>query len=339
MIPGEFLTFPAYAGVIGKAGRMMIQFIPVQGGSHAFPESSCDPSGCLSTGKGSGCVIAVGSNHVCVLSFEDGLGGGDETGIRIAAAAAGCGILMPEIEDGVVRMRAAHGGLLRVGRDAVVEIHSLGGMRIDILAHGLPVVKNQLVAEIWFEPGQVGTAGLSRAEEICHRCHPVIDVLPFRESKVGILIVSRHGIVPALLEILASLRRRIAELGSLVVGELTLNGEMDAETVVRWLSESGADMLVMVGTPAPGEKDWLADRFVTPSGQSTTLGQISLMPVFREGKSDPVPVLRLSGQILEDRGLVAEILIPRFLAGVHANPEEDGREYDRAGNFPRLFRG
>ncbi|KAB2891860.1 MAG: hypothetical protein F9K32_02650 [Desulfobulbaceae bacterium] len=133
---------------------MMIQFIPVQGGAHAFPESSCDPSGCLSTGKGSGCVIAVGSDHVCVLSFEDGLGGDDETGVRIAASAAGCGILMPEIEDGGVRM-----------------------------------------------------------------------------------------------------------------------------------------------------------------------------------------VLRLPGPILEDRGLIVEILIPRFLAGVHANPEEDGREYDRTGNFRRLPRG
>ena len=163
----------------------MIQFIPVQSGTHPFPESPGEPSVCLNTGKGSGCVISFGCNHVCVLSFEDGLGGGDETGTRIAAAAAGCGILMPEIEDGVVRMRAAHGGLLRVERDAVVEIHSLGEMRIDILAHGSPVVKNQLVAEIWFEPGQVGTVGLSKVEEICHRCHPVIDVLPFRESKIA----------------------------------------------------------------------------------------------------------------------------------------------------------
>lgn len=318
---------------------MMIQFIPVQGGTHVFPESPCDPSGCLSAGKGSGCVIAVGSNHVCVLSFDDGLGSGDETGIRIATAAAGCGILMPEIEDGVVRMRAAHGGLVRVERDAVVEIHSMGGMRIDILAHGLPVVKNQLVAEIWLEPGQVGTAELNRAEEICHRCHPVIDVLPFRESKIGILIVFRHGLVPALLEILASLRRRIAELGSAVVGELTLNGGLDAETVARWLSESGADMLVLVGTPASGEKGWLADRFVTPNGQPITHGQISLMPVYREGRSDPVPVLCLPGPILEDRGVISELLIPRFLAGVQVNPEEDGREYDRTGNFLRLFRG
>ena len=317
----------------------MIQFIPVRGGTHSFPESPGDHSGCLNTGKGAGCVISVGCNHVCVLSFEDGLGGGDETGMRIAAAAAGCGILMPEIEDGVVRMRAAHGGLLRVKRDAVVEIHSLGGVRVDILAHGLPVVKNQLVAEIWFEPGQVGTVGLSKVEEICHRCHPVIDVLPFRESKIGILTLSRHGLSPAILEILVSLRRRIAELGSVVAGEQTLVGDMDAEVAVQRLSECDVDMLVMIGMPNPEVKGWLTGRIVTLSGHSTTSGQISLMPISQEGNSDFVPVLRLSGSVLNDRGLITDVLVPRFLAGMHAYPGEGGREYDRMGNvFPPVQR-
>jgi hypothetical protein len=212
-------------------------------------------------------------------------------------------------------------------------------MRIDILTHGLPVVKNQLVAEILFEPGQVGTVGMSKVEEICHRCHPVIDVLPFRESKIGIVIASCNGFSSATLEMLACLRRRIAELGSVVVSEQTYSGETDAEATVQRLSECRAEMLVMVGMPVPGEKGWPADRIVSLSGGSTAIGQISLMPISQESNSDLVPVLCLSGSVLNDRGLIADVMVPRFLAGLHVCPGEGGREYDRAGNvFPPVQR-
>ena len=157
----------------------MIDIIPVRNVT-GRPVHDCDHGSISDRGniKGRGCVINAGTGHVCVLSFDDGLAGNDEAGLRIAVAAAGSGILMPEIEDGVVSMRAAHGGQLRVDKKALAAIHSLDGIRINFLALEQLVVKNQLVAEIWLELAQAAEGNISRIEEACRRYRPVIDVRP-----------------------------------------------------------------------------------------------------------------------------------------------------------------
>ncbi len=276
-----------------------------------------------------GCVISVGDGHICVLSFEDGLGGGDDTGLRIAAAAAGSGILLPEIEDGVIRMRAAHSGLLRFGKEAVIDIHCLGGVRIDILGQGAPVVKNQLVAEIRFDPGQAGTGVLNRLEEICHGCHPVIDVLPFRESKIGLLNVQRHG-ENRQVEILASLRRRVAELGSVFAGERSVNAGCDIGEVQRWLAARGIDMLILLAAQPPEAESWLTYADGMP-GVASSSGEILPAKERQQTQGDSIPVLLLSDAVLRDWRLIADVLVPRFLAGLEMPEGEDGREYGRVG--------
>jgi hypothetical protein len=63
------------------------------------------------------------------------------------------------------------------------------------------------------------------------------------------------------------------------------------------------------------------------------------MPISGEENSDFVPVLCLSGSVLNDRGLIADVLVPRFLAGMHAYMGEGGRGYDRTEDvFPPVQR-
>ena len=313
----------------------MIQFIPVQGGRQSQNQSSSQHTADPAAGSRPGCVISVGQGHVCVLSFEDGLGGSDDTGLRIAAAAAGSGILLPEIEDGVIRMRAAHGGLLRFGKEAVIDIHCLGGVRIDILGQGTPVAKNQLVAEIRFDPGQAGSGLLNRLEEICHRCHPVIDILPFRESKIGLLSVQRHGEYPREVEILAGLRRRVAELGSVFAGELSVDAGSGRDEVEPWLAARGIDMLLLVGDASPETESWVTYADRRPGGDH---GAGEMLPARGQQQTGGgfIPVLWLPAAVLQDWRLIADVLVPLFLAGLEMPEGEDGREYGRAG---RLYSG
>ncbi len=65
----------------------MIQFIPVKEYrglllSHGLPENTA-PAAALGDRAGSGgCVISIGKEHICVLSFEDGCSAGSDADLE-----------------------------------------------------------------------------------------------------------------------------------------------------------------------------------------------------------------------------------------------------------------
>lgn len=305
----------------------MIQIIPVENGTNARPVHDSDHAPIIDRGnvKGRGCIINAGNEHVCVLSFDDGLAGNDDARLRIAAAAAGSGILMPEIEDGVVRMRAAHGGLLRIDTRVLAEIHGLGEIRINVLAVEQPVVKNQLVAEIWLELAQAADGTINRAEEICRRCRPVIDVLPFNRSRVGILTAPCPGSPRCLKETVAAVQGRCIELGCEIVFEIALHGGLEADlTAIGRFIDSGTDLLIGIGFP---EVDGSFIAEIRKAGGELTMTDRSLAGrlVWR-GQSDAVPVLWLPSAVMGKPRLVADMVVPRFLAGLNDCRMQNGDE-------------
>jgi len=305
----------------------MIQIIPVDNRTSECPVHDRDNALISDRGnvKGRGCVINAGNEHVCVLSFDVGLAGNDDAGLRIAAAAAGSGILMPEIEDGLVRMRAAHGGLLRINKRALAVLHGLGGIRISVLAVEQLVVKNQLVAEVWLELAQADDGTISRIEEFCRRCRPIIDVRPCNRSRVGILTAACPRSPCRLKETVAAVQDRCIELGCEIVFEIALHGGLEADlAVIGRFVDSGTDLLIGVGFP---EVDASFIAAVAKAGGGLTMADRSLagMLVWRD-RNDAVPVLWLPPSVMDNRRSIADVIVPRFLAGSNDCRKQDGDE-------------
>jgi len=303
----------------------MIRIIPVQNTTSAGPSRDHDNAPISDRGnvKGRGCIINAGNEHVCVLSFDDGLAGNDDAGLRIAAAAAGSGILMPAIEDGVVRMRAAHGGLLRINKRVLAAVHGLGGIRLNVLAAEQPVVKNQLVAELWQEPTPAAEETINRIEEFCRRYRPVIDVRPGNRSRVGILTAACPRSPRRLKETVAAVHDRCIELGCEIVFEIALHGGLEADlAVIGRFVDSGTDLLIGIGFP---EVDASFIAAVTKAGGGLTMADRSLagMLVWRD-YHDAVPVLWLPPSVMDNRRLIADVIVPRFLAGSNDWRRQDG---------------
>jgi len=304
----------------------MIDIIPVRNVT-GRPVHDCDHVSISDCGniKGRGCIINAGTGHFCVLRFDVGLAGNDDAGLRIAAAAAGSGILMPEIEDGVVRLRAAHGGLLRINKRALSVLHGLGGIRINVLALEQPVVKNQLVAEMRMELAQAADGTINRIEEFCRRYRPVIDVRPCNRSRVGILSTIGPETSRCLKETVAAVQDRCIELGCEIVFEIALHGGLEADLAVfgRFV-DSGTDLLIGIGFP---EVDVSFLAAVTQAGGEMTMAGRSLAGklVWRD-HNDAVPVLWLPPSVMDNRGLVADTIVPRFLAGLNDRWKQDGDE-------------
>ncbi len=306
----------------------MIQFIPVKDYrglllSHGLPEVNA--AVCGDRGGAGGCVISIGKEHICVLSFEDGCSAGSDACLRIAAAAAGSGISMPENEDRLVGMRAAQNGLLRIDKEAMNRIHGMGTVKFSCLGNLQTAVKGQVVAQVTIISRLEGDGRLREVETICHDHRPIIDVLPFRQCRVGMVVtdtigaIDRHG-----KRINPILQEKFMALGSSVIGQEWVYEEAAViAAAIRRLIAVGADMIVCAGGQVPAKtNDQIAiavrasgGRFI--AGDSTTLPEKSCFCAW----IGAIPVLRLPGSVLHRRKSVFDLVVPRFLAGEAINEE------------------
>jgi hypothetical protein len=301
----------------------MIQFIPVKEFrglllSHALPEVTA--AVCGGRMNSGGCVISIGKEHICVLSFEHGYHAGSEAGLRIAAAAAGSGISMPEREDKFVGMRAAHDGLLRIDEEALKCIHSKETVRLDCFGNHQRVVKGQVVAKMTIILELDGDDGrLREIEKICHERRPVIDVLPFRQFRVGVVVTDSRGALGRPGEkINPILKEKFMALGSSVIGQEWVYGEAAViAAAIRRLIAVGVDMIVCAGGQASADTNDQAAIAVRASGGRFIAGPSPTLPQKRCYCAwiGAIPVLRLPGSVLHRRTSIFDLIMPRFLAG------------------------
>ena len=101
----------------------------------------------------------------------------------IAAAASGCGISMPEGDEGYAAMRAAQDGVLRIDEERLRRIHEIESVRFTTLDNDKSVLKGQMVASVQVLSRTAGA--LQTIEKLCHECRPVIDVLPANAVRPG----------------------------------------------------------------------------------------------------------------------------------------------------------
>ena len=239
----------------------------------------------------------------------------DEAGIALAEAIAGLGIdRRPPIQSRV-NLNAAHKGLLRVDRDALLALNRLPGISVFTLLDGIAVLPGKNVAGAKIAPVAVPRSVVDQALAISARA-PVVQVKPFLPHRVA--VVTTEGLSGAVLgRFRAAIETKMAWYGSTLIGfsdleddpahaadaisaamadgaDLILTGGGNAldplDPTLRALDEIGAEM-VKFGAPAhPGSMFWLA-------------------------YCGAVPIFNVASCSLYSRSTVADLVLPWIVAG------------------------
>ncbi|KAF0187786.1 MAG: molybdopterin binding domain-containing [Desulfobulbaceae bacterium] len=316
----------------------MIDFIPEQeyqtllsGHALASPASA----GSRHATRDNGQIINVGREHVCVLSFEDGLSSGHDSFLMLGDAAAGSGIAMPESGKGVVSLRAAQDGLLRVNDQALRFIHGIDAVNCQTLPNNEVVLKSQIVARLHRISPKFNNDSLQQVESICHQHRPIIDVLPFKQFRVGIVTAGINApdnwkndtITPLLCE-------KFKEFGSSVLRLEYVAADIAATLAALHKSILyGADMITLVNNFEPEQYTALLSSLKSHHG--TQNSRVYSGKLFSCSWFGPIPVLRFDASA--QQGCIESIIdqvIPRFLAGTDITQEEVDADGDQV-HLPR----
>jgi hypothetical protein len=307
----------------------MIDFIPEKEyqsllSGHALPSPAS--AGSRHANRDNGQVINVGREHVCVLSFEDGISSGYDSFLMAGEAAAGGGIAMPESGKGVVSLRAAQDGLLRVNDQAIRLIHDIDAIICHTLPNNEVVLKSQVVARLHRISTKLNDDKLQQVESICHQHRPIIDVLPFKQFRVGIVTASINApgnwkndtTTPLLSE-------KFKEFGSSILRLEYVTANIAATlTAIHNSIHYGADMIVLVNSFEPEQSAVLLSALKSKNGKNSRHEpRVCSGKLFSCSWFGPIPVLRFDTSVQhKSMELLVDQAIPRFLAGIEITQED-----------------
>jgi len=263
-------------------------------------------------------LLKLGKNHIYILELEKGDLHEDEAGRRLASALAGPGLEISDPSEGRLNLVASHAGLLKVDAQRLFKINSVPDVVIATLHNNSPVEAGEKVTGAKVIPLVVSETTVQQVEEICSTGEPLIQILPYRQFKIGGLITGREvfegrirdGFAPVLAEKAARYN-----LDDPLIRFCTDDAELIAASIVKLIA-SGCDMIIITGGMSVDPDD------VTPTGIKITGAEIikygaPALPgaMFLLAYKGSIPVLGLPACAMYYQNTVLDIIFPRLLSG------------------------
>ena len=133
-------------------------------------------------------LLDMGKKQIYVLTLRPGELHENEAARRMARAVAGKSFRLRGPREGKIDFVAKHAGLLKIDTEAIARINSIGGLILATRHNHSRVQAGEIVAGTRTIPLTIPGGKVRRVEAIGKRKAPVIEILPFRRKKVGIVI-------------------------------------------------------------------------------------------------------------------------------------------------------
>ncbi|MBI9091039.1 MAG: molybdopterin-binding protein [Desulfobacterium sp.] len=262
-------------------------------------------------------LLDLGKRHIYVADFKGRIHENDAAR-RIASAACGKGITLTEPVEGKVTFIAETQGLLKVNVDALDKINHIQEIMFATLHSLQTVEEKQDLAGTRIIPLSIDEAKIKAVEEICQAHFPIIEIKPFSQLKVGMVITGSeiyHGRIKD--KFGPVVEKKFQDLGSRVFKKILVSDEMEmTANAIRSLMDDGAQMIAVTGGMSVDPDDLTPSSIRAAGGKVVTYGA-PVLPgaMFMLAHIDGIPVVGLPGCVMYHRASIFDLVVPRLMAG------------------------
>ena len=132
-------------------------------------------------------LLDIGKAHLYVFDLSDGYVHEDECALRLARAAAGQGVAISSPSEGKSTLTAAHDGVLSINVEGLFRLNSITDVTFGTIHTGQFVKMGRMLGGTRVIPLAVPEALLQEAEAVCREHAPLMQVLPLKSAKVGVV--------------------------------------------------------------------------------------------------------------------------------------------------------
>lgn len=263
-------------------------------------------------------LLNIGKKHVYTLDISGEQLHEEEAALRLAKAICGAGTIFKSPAEGKVNIYASSEGLLKVRKEALYEMNTCSDISVATLHTNLSVTKGELIAGARVIPLVVDLQKVITVENIAATVAPVLQVLPYRHCRVGLIITGSEivsgriidSFAPIVIEKLIPFPHHLTK--KIIVGD-------EQENICRAIMEiyeAGVEIIFVTGGMSVDPDDRTPAAIRSTGAEVVTYGTpvlpgSMLMLAYLEN----VPLLGLPGCVMYSKKTVLDLILPRIFSG------------------------
>ena len=262
-------------------------------------------------------LLDLGKKEVFLLKMKSGELFEDEAARRIGRAAIGGHLSLQGPQEGRINFIAKTRGMLKVNVQALQKINAIGALILSTLHTHTCVFPGQVVAGTRAIPLTIPRSKIRNVETICRRQGPVLQILPFRPKKVGVVVTGSEIFEKRIQDHSAHIvARKVKAFGSNVVRKITVPDDpFRIGEEIRQMKRAGCQLIVATGGLSVDPDDRTLEG-IRQSGARVVFYGVPILPgsmsvYARLGKTI---ILGAPACMVHDPTTALDIFLPRVLA-------------------------
>jgi molybdenum cofactor synthesis domain-containing protein len=241
----------------------------------------------------------------------------EEAALRIGKAVADESLELGAPKQGRVNIKSTIDGVLKVNKSLLYEINSIEGIVLATLHNNTVCHPGTIVAGTKIVPLCTSETIIGPLEELCKTKGKVLEVLPFQNKKVGIVITGNEvfeGRIRDKFSIV--MHKKVEKLGSTVHHQVIVPDDEDIiARILIDMIDKGCEAIIICGGLSVDPDD-VSVEGVERSGAKIISYGVPVMPgaMVLYAELEDIPILGAPGAVIFNRTTIIDVLLPRILA-------------------------
>lgn len=267
-------------------------------------------------------LLSVGKENLYVWEKEEGMLHENDAAEILRQICQGEHMHPSDVKEGKIELIADIDGVLKIEREKLRKVNSLGEIMIASRHGDFPVKKGDKLAGTRVIPLVISEEKMQQAKDVTAG-GVIFNILPYKKKKAGIVTtgseVYYHRIKDTFTPVI---EEKLAEYDIEIGGHEICNDDPQMiENAIRSLLADGCNMIVCTGGMSvdPDDRTPYAIRQVTGEivsyGAPVLPGAMFLLAYYREEGKEVIPVLGLPGCVMYSKRTIFDVVLPRLTVG------------------------
>ena len=270
-------------------------------------------------------LLSIGKDHVYVWEPEEGQLHENDAAIRLSNLVVGEGVATSEeIKEGKVDFFADRDGVLKIDKEKLFKLNSLGEIIVSTLHNNTPIRKGEKIGATRVIPLIIDENKIIEAEELIKE--KIIRVDEIKTKRCAVITTGNEVYYGRIKDaFLPVIKQKLGYYGSEVIKQVILPDDKEriTEEILKAVNEDKADMIICTGGMSVDPDDVTPTAIKDCGGELVTYGS-PILPgaMFLLAYYNDIPILGVPSCAMYSKRTVLDLVLPRVLADENNRKDE-----------------